>query len=81
LIDFLHRCRAALAPEGRGYIVVKDNVTRGDSFWVDRDDGSLIRNDAQMRDVFKRAGMKLLLARLQPDFPSDLFPIMTYVLQ
>lgn len=81
LAAFLQRARAALAPEGRGYIVVKDNVTRGPRFWVDRDDGSLIRTDAQLRAVFQRAGMRILLARLQPDFPSDLFPIMTYVLQ
>ena len=81
LIAFLQRARAALVRDGHGYIVVKDNVTRGSHFWVDRDDGSLIRTDAQLRDVFRRAGMTLLLARLQPDFPEDLFPIMTYVLQ
>ena len=81
LIAFLQRARAALVRDGHGYIVVKDNVTRGSHFWVDRDDSSLIRTDAQLRDVFRRAGMTLLLARLQPDFPEDLFPIMTYVLQ
>ena len=81
LVAFLQRARAALVRDGRGYIVVKDNVTRGPRFWVDRDDGSLVRSDAQLRAVFRRAGMTLLLARLQPDFPPDLFPIMTDVLQ
>lgn len=94
LADALRRCRAALVDDdddddddcgtssaAAAVVVVKDNVVRGDRFYVDVEDGSLIRCDAHMREVFARAGLAVIHAHQQPDLPQELFPVMSYVLR
>lgn len=81
-VEFLVRCKKALNGMDKGAaIVVKDNITHTNRFWVDMQDGSIIRSDLHMRTIFKRAGLKLVAARKQPNLPKNLFPVKTYILE
>lgn len=81
-VEFLKRCKEALNKSSKGsVIVVKDNITHTNRFWVDMQDGSIIRSDLHMRTIFKRAGLKLVASRKQPDLPKNLFPVKTYILE
>ena len=81
-VQFLMRCKEALNKASKGsVIVVKDNITHTNRFWVDMQDGSIIRSDLHMRTIFKRAGLKLVASRKQPDLPKNLFPVKTYILE
>ena len=79
LCAFLGRCAAALAPDGR--LVVKESVAKPASgFYVDRSDASITRTDAHFRDLFARAGLRLVLSRAQPGMPRGVYQVMMYVL-
>lgn len=82
-IQFLKRCKEALLQNG--VIIVKDNVTKDSSsdgtFWVDKQDNSIIRSEFLMKQLFEAAGLKVVLRRLQPNFPEELFPVISWVLK
>lgn len=77
LIAFLKRAKKALGP--KGVIIIKENHTRT-GFFVDNDDNSITRSDAHFRSIFDSAGLKLLKAETQTDFPKELFPVTMYAL-
>lgn len=75
---FLKRCLAGLR-EG-GVIVIKENVCVDMQFHVDCADSSLTRSEGYLEDIFKRAGLQILVKSLQTDWPEDMFPVYTYAL-
>ena len=76
-VRFLTRCAAGLRPEGR--IFVKENNCAS-GFVVDKEDSSITRSDAYFQSIFPKAGLKLLKAQLQQDFPAELFAVRMYCL-
>ncbi|GAM17724.1 hypothetical protein SAMD00019534_008990, partial [Acytostelium subglobosum LB1] len=78
LILFIRRCLAALAPNG--VLCIKDNTAKR-SFVMDKDDSSVTRSDNHFRYLFEQSGAKLLKTELQPNFPTELFPVRFYALQ
>jgi len=77
-IALLDRCTDALTQEGLVY--VKDNVTGSDTFQLDKDDNSICRSDAMYRDVFQRAGWKIVRDEIQQHFPDELYEVRMYAL-
>jgi len=61
-------------------IIVKENISR-DGFILDREDTSITRSDLQYRQIFHRAGLKLVAEKLQSGFPKQLFPVRMYALR
>ena len=43
-----------------------------------RDDSSVTRSARYLGEVFRLAGMKVLLIQEQKDFPEELFPVQMY---
>jgi protein N-terminal methyltransferase len=78
LVAFLQRCVEGLEPGG--IIIVKENISR-DGFILDREDTSITRSDLQYRQIFHRAGLKLVAEKLQSGFPKQLFPVRMYALR
>ncbi|GMH33845.1 hypothetical protein BSKO_01679 [Bryopsis sp. KO-2023] len=72
---FLQTCKAALKPGG--VAVVKENTART-GFVVDRDDNSISRTAEYMKDLFHRAGFKLIAESTQRNWPKDLYMVKMY---
>jgi len=68
VLAWLARCSAALRPGG--LIVVKENLTTVSRFEIDDDDASVARSDDYLRELFKKAQMKLLYSAVQRGAPS-----------
>jgi protein N-terminal methyltransferase len=81
LVKFLVRCRSALKPSNSSVIVLKENVTRDDRYFLDTDDNNVIRSDAQFKSLFAQAGLQLFRQTYQKEFPKELFPVCMYVLK
>mmetsp|Transcript_38955 Transcript_38955/g.101973 ORF Transcript_38955/g.101973 Transcript_38955/m.101973 type:complete len:243 (+) Transcript_38955:1219-1947(+) len=79
LVSYLQRCRSALRPDG--VICVKENVVLKGNFVVDNDDNSITRTDGHYKEIFKQAGLQLILEKRQLRWPTDLFPVMMYALR
>jgi protein N-terminal methyltransferase len=79
LVEYFKRCKAALRP--RGLICAKENVVIDGAHVFDYDDNSITRTDKQYKDIFARAGLEIVRERRQTDWPTDLFPVMTYALR
>ncbi|GMH83156.1 hypothetical protein TrVE_jg3742 [Triparma verrucosa] len=79
LITFLNRAAAGLKPNG--VIVVKDNVSDAEAFWVDEDDSSVTRGREYMTKLFDLAGMEIILQRESDEFPKEIFPVPMYALR
>lgn len=77
-IDLLSRLKRALKPGG--IIVIKDNVG-GEGCELDSEDSSVMRNNDQLEEIFRLAGVKVLQNQLQIGFPQDLQPVRLYALQ
>ena len=50
------------------------------NFLVDKDDSSVTRSDQIMRNIFSKAGLKIVKVERQKNFPSNMFPVLTYAL-
>lgn len=79
LIECLSRCAIALRPGGM--IFVKENVSSGEHLVVDSEDASVTRTDQHFRDLFARAGLRLVRQQLQRGFPAELYPVRMYALE
>jgi protein N-terminal methyltransferase len=79
LVEYLQRCKAAL--RSHGVICCKENVVIDGVHVFDYDDNSVTRTDQQYKDIFARAGLQVARERRQTDWPSDMFPVMTYALR
>lgn len=78
LIAFLKSCVAGL--QKGGTIVVKENnAPIADIF--DDQDSSVTRSDESFREIFQRAGLKVIMSNLQRGMPKHLFPVRMYALK
>ncbi|CCW67997.1 unnamed protein product [Phytomonas sp. Hart1] len=78
-VKFFRNAKQALTPQG--YIFFKENCINGTTFVVDREDSSLTRSDLHYKQLFKKAGVRVVMESLQQEWPQDLFPVMMYGLQ
>jgi protein N-terminal methyltransferase len=79
-VSFLKTCFECLAPGG--IVCVKDNTApRGpNSFVLDKEDSSVMRSIAYMKDLFLQAGAHCIAEHTHRDFPSNTFPVRTWAL-
>ena len=78
VVKFLKKCKESVA-EG-GILVVKENE-KVKGFMLDKLDYSITRSEAMHKQIFDKAGLKVVEEILQPDFPEDLVPVKLYALQ
>jgi len=79
LVQFLVRCKRSL--RDRGVICVKENVVLKGNWVVDKEDNSIARTDTQYKDIFERAGLKVIHETEQDCWPKNLIPVKTYALR
>jgi len=77
-ISLLTRLKSSLKPGG--IIVIKDNVG-GEGCELDSEDSSVMRNNVQLEEIFRLAGVTILKNQLQIGFPQELQPVRFYALQ
>ncbi|EAY19323.1 adrenal gland protein, putative [Trichomonas vaginalis G3] len=83
-IKFLQRCKQHLLPNG--LIIIKDNICDRDvkagleTFEVDTNDNSLLRSYKVYLNLFVKAGLHLVEAVKQTNYPKYLLPLYTFVL-
>ncbi|KAK3377559.1 alpha-N-methyltransferase NTM1 [Podospora didyma] len=83
LVQFLERCKTALEPDA-GFIVLKENNSSSGVDVFDEIDSSVTRDDGTFRDIFKKAGLRLVKTELQRGFPrgaGGLLPVRMYALR
>lgn len=79
LVEFLKRCIKGLQPNGT--IIVKENNTPSDQDDFDPTDSSVTRSDHKFRELFDRAGLKLIAADKQRGLPKELYTVRMYALK
>jgi protein N-terminal methyltransferase len=81
LLDYFGRIKDKVT-EG-GWIVVKENMSTDpeDKDIFDPADSSVTRSDRKFRELFDKAGFKIVATELQRGLPKELFPVRTYALQ
>eukprot|EP00347_Sterkiella_histriomuscorum_P023272 403335282 len=79
LVQFLKKCGENLTDEN-SLIFVKENVHES-SFYVDKDDNSVVRSDQIFQDIFEQAGFIVVKHVYQQGFPKELFRISLYALK
>ncbi|KIY91929.1 hypothetical protein MNEG_16033 [Monoraphidium neglectum] len=60
--------------------MVKENICK-DGFVVDKADNSLTRSDPYMLELFAQAGLEVVAAAKQRNFPKELFDVRQYALR
>lgn len=83
LIEYVRRCRDALTETG--ILVFKENLStdpNGHDMY-DGLDSSVTRTDAKFRDIFRDAGINVIVSELQTGFPKTfkLLPVRSYALR
>lgn len=61
-------------------IVLKENHTRANKFFVDLEDKSITRTKAHLEHLFHECNLRIKATELQRGFPSSLFPVRLYAL-
>lgn len=79
LQTFLIKCRENLADDN-SMIFVKENVHES-SFYVDKDDNSVVRSDDLFQEIFEKAGFTVVKHIYQKGFPKELYRISLYALR
>lgn len=84
LVEYLERCKDGLvADTPAAWIVVKENLST--DAWnkdiYDEVDSSVTRSDVKFRELFAKAGLRIVADELQRGFPRDLFPVRMYALK
>ncbi|CAR30493.1 N-terminal protein methyltransferase [Lachancea thermotolerans CBS 6340] len=79
LVAFFLRCKKGLQPNGT--IVVKENNTQALEDDFDEDDSSVTRSDDKFKELFQRAGLKLIATERQKGLPKELYPVRMYALK
>jgi protein N-terminal methyltransferase len=80
LVEFWKRCREALIDNGVGTMVVKENIAPFQDIF-DETDSSVTRTDAKFRELFIKAGFKLIASDVQKGLPKELYPVRMYCLK
>lgn len=81
LVEYMKRLPQCL--NAGGWIVVKENLSNhnlGEDVY-DETDSSVTRTDVKFRQLFERAGLRLVSTELQRGFPKSLYPVRAYALQ
>lgn len=78
LVEFWARCKSALMANGT--LIVKENIAPVDDIF-DETDSSVTRTDAKFRELFTRAGYKLIASDIQKGLPRELYPVRMYCLK
>ena len=78
LVEFWKTCRSALIDNGT--IIVKENIAPVEDIF-DETDSSVTRTDAKFRQLFIRAGLKLIASDVQKGLPKELYPVRMYCLK
>lgn len=80
LVRFIHVCFQCLV--AGGVVCVKDNIAPlgPNGFVLDRNDSSIMRSDRYMKNLFARAGARIVGEQLQPHFPQNMYPVKTWAL-
>ncbi|KAF9949373.1 hypothetical protein BGZ72_008842 [Mortierella alpina] len=78
LIAFFNRCKKGL--KANGLIFIKENNAKI-GIVVDEEDSSMTRSDQVWKDVFQKAGLRLLREEVQKGFPPGLFAVKMYALE
>ncbi|CDW75016.1 methyltransferase-like protein 11a [Stylonychia lemnae] len=76
---FLRKCSQYLRDEN-SLLICKENV-HDDSFYVDKEDNSVIRSDKLFQEIFEEEGFCIVKHQIQPGFPDNLFTISIYALK
>mmetsp|Transcript_1172 Transcript_1172/g.3390 ORF Transcript_1172/g.3390 Transcript_1172/m.3390 type:complete len:238 (+) Transcript_1172:68-781(+) len=79
LLKWLHGCRRALTSSG--VVCVKENIVLEGNWLVDWEDNSVARTDAQYKEIFTRAGLRLIHEAKQTNWPKGLLPVKMYALR
>ncbi len=77
LVAYLIRCKSALTADG--HIGVKENISLPDLVF-DEQDSSWTRSDSKFKDIFHKAGLKIVKEAYQDNFPPELFKVKMYLL-
>ena len=81
LVEYLKRIAAHLNPGG--WIVVKENISNhslGEDVY-DETDSSVTRTHEHFKEIWDRAGLRVVSTELQKGFPKALYPVRSYALQ
>jgi protein N-terminal methyltransferase len=81
LLEYFRRIKVKVKPGG--WIVVKENMSSdpwGQDIF-DETDNSVTRSDQKFRELFEKAGLKLIATEVQRGFPKELFAVRSYALQ
>ena len=79
-VGVLERGAAALVPGG--CLVLKESVANAQrGFFADESDGSLIRTDAQFRQLFQKAKLTLARGERMSGLPQGVFAVHMYALR
>ncbi|KAI1500446.1 alpha-N-methyltransferase NTM1 [Biscogniauxia marginata] len=85
LVEYLVRCTSVLSvgEDGkvRGIIVVKENMSTCGEDVFDELDSSVTREDEKFRQIFEKAGLRIVKTELQHGFPSELYPVRMFALK
>ncbi|KAL1961091.1 hypothetical protein VTO42DRAFT_4979 [Malbranchea cinnamomea] len=81
LVEYLVRCRSALTETG--LVVVKENITSDLEDTFDPQDSSVTRTEKSFRDIFARAGYRVVKSEEQYGFPQrlQLYPVRFFALR
>lgn len=79
-VEFLVKMSKTLHPD-HGVIIIKDNTTRGDDEDTDMNDSSVTRPKNVMLDIFKKAGLQVVLEQRQLKLPRGLYPVYMFALK
>jgi protein N-terminal methyltransferase len=77
-VVFLKKAKASL--NAGGVIILKENHCQV-GFAVDKSDCSVTRSAALFKELFAKAGLKIVKDEMQMDWPKDLFTIRMYALE
>jgi protein N-terminal methyltransferase len=75
IIAFLKRCSEGILEDGKGVIILKENTCGDQTFVVDSEDASVCRSLPYWLKLVEAAGLRVLMQKMQSDFPTDIFPV------
>ncbi|KAI1115932.1 alpha-N-methyltransferase NTM1 [Nemania sp. NC0429] len=85
LEEYLIRCKSVLGIDEdggvRGIIVVKENMSTTGADVFDETDSSVTRKETTFRDIFEKAGLRIIKTELQHGLPSELYPVRMFALK
>ncbi|KAF2964850.1 hypothetical protein GQX73_g8716 [Xylaria multiplex] len=85
LEEYLQRCKSVLSvgEDGKviGIIVVKENMSTSDGDLFDETDSSVTRKEETFKNIFEKAGLRIIKTELQHGLPSELYPVRMFALR